>query len=225
MSPSYPAALPGYPAAAPSYPAPPGYGYTPAGYPPMASGYRFVAPPPVVAVGGAPLAEAWERLVAYLVDSVIQLAAMVIPIAVVIVVMWHEITRAVDGIDNQPAAFGQTSSFNVHFGHLFVVELIAIAILVPLGMLISYLHHVTYMHRTGQTVGKRAMRIRAVRATDGAPISLRGARKRWLVGGLAYSFAPYFQYADTLWLLWDTPYRQCLHDKCAETVVVKVSRE
>jgi hypothetical protein len=27
---------------------------------------------------------------------------------------------------------------------------------------------------------------------------------------------------DPLWCLWDKPYRQCLHDKPAKTVVVKV---
>ena len=35
------------------------------------------------------------------------------------------------------------------------------------------------------------------------------------------AFVPFFNLIDVLWLLWDKPYRQCLHDKFAKTVVVK----
>jgi RDD family len=44
-----------------------------------------------------------------------------------------------------------------------------------------------------------------------------------------YSLAPQvpgiggiFGLLDSLWLLWDKPHRQCLHDKVADTVVIKV---
>ena len=35
-------------------------------------------------------------------------------------------------------------------------------------------------------------------------------------------YVPFFSWIDGLWQLWDQPYRQCLHDKWAGTVVVKV---
>jgi uncharacterized RDD family membrane protein YckC len=77
--------------------------------------------------------------------------------------------------------------------------------------------------RAGQTVGKRVMKIKIVRATDGGPIDRRLARRRWVVEVLGSLFGPYFSYADGLWQLWDQPFRQCLHDKCADTLVVKVT--
>ena len=33
---------------------------------------------------------------------------------------------------------------------------------------------------------------------------------------------PFFSYLDGLWQLWDKPFLQTLHDKAAQTVVVKV---
>ena len=35
---------------------------------------------------------------------------------------------------------------------------------------------------------------------------------------------PFLSWLDGLWQLWDKPYQQCLHDKVAQTVVVKVNR-
>ena len=35
---------------------------------------------------------------------------------------------------------------------------------------------------------------------------------------------PFFNWIDGLWQLWDKPYQQCLHDKVAQTVVIKVNR-
>ena len=40
---------------------------------------------------------------------------------------------------------------------------------------------------------------------------------------VAGSFVPVLSYLDGLWQLWDKPWQQCLHDKFAETVVVKVT--
>jgi len=32
---------------------------------------------------------------------------------------------------------------------------------------------------------------------------------------------PFFYLLDLLWQLWDQPYRQCLHDKITNTIVVR----
>ncbi|SEN60224.1 Uncharacterized membrane protein YckC, RDD family [Actinacidiphila rubida] len=76
----------------------------------------------------------------------------------------------------------------------------------------------------GQTLGKMAVRIRAARLSDGdvpgsagwtraAVYALPGVLTVVLVG-------PLFWLLNALWCLWDRPYRQCLHDKAARTVVV-----
>jgi hypothetical protein len=49
------------------------------------------------------------------------------------------------------------------------------------------------------------------------------AAKRWLVQYVAGTILPLFSYLDGLWQLWDKPYLQTLHDKFAQTVVIKVS--
>ena len=48
---------------------------------------------------------------------------------------------------------------------------------------------------------------------------LFGIRLPIVAGGLI----PFFSYVDGLWQLWDKPYLQTLHDKFAQTVVVKVA--
>jgi hypothetical protein len=46
--------------------------------------------------------------------------------------------------------------------------------------------------------------------------------KRWAVQWAAGSVVPLLHYLDGFWQLWDKPLQQCLHDKAANTVVVKV---
>ena len=78
------------------------------------------------------------------------------------------------------------------------------------------------MHRTGQTVGKKVMKLRVVPIDPSATLTRGMAGRRYLVQFVAGSFVPFLSYLDGLWQLWDKPYQQCLHDKVAETVVVKV---
>jgi len=49
------------------------------------------------------------------------------------------------------------------------------------------------------------------------------AFKRYLVQHVATFFVPGLNWIDGLWQLWDKPYRQCLHDKFAETLVIKLN--
>lgn len=204
---------PGYPP--PGYPVPPGYQPLP-GYPPPPPGYppqfhRYpLPPPPPVRVGGAPLAEAWERLVAYLIDSAVVFGVMLVPIVATLAIL---LPKILDAFRVEPGQFPD-------FGTLYLAEGIFLAVALPLQIVVGYCYHVIYMHRTGQTLGKRIMKIRVTR-TDGAVFDRRSARRRWAIQYLG-TFLPGFNYADILWLLWDQPYRQCLHDKGAYTVVVKV---
>jgi uncharacterized RDD family membrane protein YckC len=77
----------------------------------------------------------------------------------------------------------------------------------------------------GQTLGKMALRIRSARLADGAvPAGAAGwlrAAVYALPGVLvAILIGPLFWALNSLWCVWDKPYRQCLHDKAAKTVVV-----
>lgn len=85
----------------------------------------------------------------------------------------------------------------------------------------TYLYDVELLYRRGQTVGKRAMGIRVVPSSPGRPLTRGSAAMRWLVGDVASFALPYFGLLDALWLLWDKPLRQCLHDKAARTIVIR----
>ncbi|HEX9775296.1 MAG TPA: RDD family protein [Actinomycetota bacterium] len=71
----------------------------------------------------------------------------------------------------------------------------------------------------GQTLGKMALNIRVVRASDAGPIGYGEAFMRWFIMAIA-GFVPLGTLVDLLWPLWDR-YKQCLHDKVAKTIVVK----
>jgi uncharacterized RDD family membrane protein YckC len=81
------------------------------------------------------------------------------------------------------------------------------------------------LSRTGQTLGKMALKIRVANFSDGsvpgsagwvraAVFALPGILSAVCVGAL-------FWLLNVLWCTWDQPYRQCLHDKAAKTVVVR----
>lgn len=76
----------------------------------------------------------------------------------------------------------------------------------------------------GQTFGKMLLRIRAARLVDGAVPGSSGwnrAAVYALPGVLGVILiGPLFWLVNSLWCTWDKPYRQCLHDKAARTVVV-----
>lgn len=211
----------------------PGVVFPPPGLPYPRPGFVYPPPPGFVyplaqpvAPGGAPLAEAGERFVAHLIDIAIMTALNVIPMIAVLVAIASRVFdtfHRMQAADDAAARNGTIADPSSYLTSIFTIELIALAILVPISFIISYLYLVTYMSRSGQTVGKRVMKLKIVSAVDGSLITREIARKRWLVSNAASLFAPYFMYADSLWLLWDKPNRQCLHDKCADTVVVKLT--
>ena len=97
------------------------------------------------------------------------------------------------------------------------------------SLVVSFLYEVPQLARWGQTLGKRICRVRVVRrdGRGGAGIGPAPAAMRWLVSG-GVPAVPYvgtvIAILDSLWLLWDRPWRQCLHDKVAATIVVRVGR-
>lgn len=79
------------------------------------------------------------------------------------------------------------------------------------------LAYYVYFHGSlsGQTVGKKAVKIRVVGADDGAPIGYVRAGLRY-VGSILSFFILLLGY---FWMLWDDN-KQTWHDKIASTIVV-----
>jgi uncharacterized RDD family membrane protein YckC len=97
-------------------------------------------------------------------------------------------------------------------------------LLVVLLFVVYFVYEGAMTATRGQTLGKIALGIRAARLADGgvpgragwlraAVYSLPGVLAVILIGPLLWLL-------DSLWCTWDRPYRQCLHDKAAKTVVV-----
>ncbi|WP_461032047.1 RDD family protein [Streptomyces mayteni] len=75
--------------------------------------------------------------------------------------------------------------------------------------------------RYGATLGKRLLGLRVARLETGRNLTAGAAVGRWAFG-LMFLFTGYvLVLLDPLWCTWDKPYRQCLHDKVATSVVVR----
>jgi uncharacterized RDD family membrane protein YckC len=75
-----------------------------------------------------------------------------------------------------------------------------------------------FMRRNSQSIGKKIVGIKVVRS-DGAPVSL--SRLIWLrnVVNWIVSIIPLYGLIDVLFIFGES--RQCLHDKIADTIVIK----
>lgn len=101
---------------------------------------------------------------------------------------------------------------------------ITVFLAVVLGLaLLCYEPVLTTLYGGG--LGKLAVGIRVVRAHDTLRTPHFGfSLLRWLVYvamGLVSDALIFPVFLDVLWQLWDRPYRQCLHDKAAATIVVR----
>ncbi|CCH21766.1 RDD family protein [Micromonospora lupini] len=89
-------------------------------------------------------------------------------------------------------------------------------------------YEVPAMAASGQTIGKRVMRIRAVPIAADQPLGFGRALSRWTTLGLptllwyCAGLGLLLQLVDSLSPLFDHPLRRALHDKRAQTVVVEV---
>jgi uncharacterized RDD family membrane protein YckC len=192
---------------------PPGQAY------PAPPPYHRPLPPPALSPGGQPLADFGTRLLAYLIDTAILSAvAMVVFVPALLIF-------AVTRLDDLEPTYDGTSMVEPDIFGDFVGPLLLLELGMMMLLLVAYyFYYVEMMYRSGQTVGKKAMKIRVVPAEPSTPGLTRGmAVKRYLVEIVAGMFLPFFTYLDGFWQLWDEPYQQTLHDKAAQTVVIKVA--
>jgi uncharacterized RDD family membrane protein YckC len=161
------------------------------------------APPPPWAegeeedplAGMPPLAARWRRLVARIIDALI----IGVPVTLVVGLTWGSYD-----VNNTGRSIAQDLVYALVY---FVYEAL---------MLTTY----------GQTVGKMAMKIRVGMLQNGqipagAPGWTRAAV--YTLPPIVFCCGSVFWLLNVVWLLWDKPYRQALHDKAANTVVVSTA--
>ncbi|MFE1319328.1 RDD family protein [Kitasatospora phosalacinea] len=118
-----------------------------------------------------------------------------------------------------------------------LVQVIAIVVLLPflhfnerngwagsfwLGGAIYLVYEGLMLSRDGQTLGKKLMKVRVAMLTDGASPTPSAAWTRaavFIFPALICCGALWW-IVDGLFGVFDKPYRQCIHDKAAKTVVV-----
>jgi uncharacterized RDD family membrane protein YckC len=86
------------------------------------------------------------------------------------------------------------------------------------GLVVWLFFTIKYMKRNGQSIAKKMLQIKVVRA-DGSRVSL--SRLIWLRNAVMWvlNLIPLFGVVDALFIFGES--RQCLHDKIADTIVVK----
>lgn len=145
--------------------------------------------------GMPPLAPLLRRLAARIVDALL----IGIPVGIV---LWATTTDRSYDVNDQMQANWQQLAY----------------------LLIYFLYEGAMLSATGQTVGKKLMRIRVAmlehgQVPRGVPGWLRAAI--YSIPVLVPCCGSLFWLVNVLWCTWDRPYRQCLHDKGAKTVVVE----
>ncbi|MBO4210952.1 RDD family protein [Micromonospora echinofusca] len=178
-------------------------------------------PPPPTAPGGRPLASFADRLLAHLIDAGIWSVVAVVLFLPAFGLLYYNFLSDVypDGLGQPGAAPLDPATV---FADFVVPLLLLEAGLIVVMLLLYYVYYVEIMFRSGQTVGKRAMKIRVEPLDPTVPLTRGLAFRRYTVQFLAGMVVPGLNLLDGLWQLWDKPHQQCLHDRFARTVVVKV---
>jgi uncharacterized RDD family membrane protein YckC len=151
------------------------------------------------ATGDVP-ADRGTRLVAAILDGLVFGAMVYLPLIIGGIVTGAFAAAGRGGQPNAAALFG--------VGGFFALA----------GLIVWIVLTVKFVNANGQSIAKKMLGIKVVR-TDGSPISL--GRIFWLrnfVNGLL-GLIPFYGLIDALLIFGET--RQCIHDKLADTIVIK----
>ncbi|SFB33424.1 Uncharacterized membrane protein YckC, RDD family [Amycolatopsis marina] len=99
--------------------------------------------------------------------------------------------------------------------------LLLLIVFVSLAVLFMLLYEVITTWKWGGTLGKLAVGVRVVRVADGHSFPSLGLSFGRFGIQLVLRAVPLGGLLDVLWLLWDRPLYQCLHDKVTSTVVIR----
>jgi uncharacterized RDD family membrane protein YckC len=233
-------AVPGLPGAAePSAPPPTGHptGHPETGHPPehrppgagIPPGWPYHRPaagtdPP--RPHGFPLATLGSRLVARLVDLGLVLALNVLVNGWFVYQFWTEISPVLSEAWRRSLA-GESMSDLPGAGDAGNLQLVILVLAAALW----FAYEVPAIANTGQTPGKRLLRIRVVRLENAQPLGFGRSFRRWNTMGLptllwwCFGLGFLLQLVDALFVLFDRPMQQALHDKSAFTVVISVAAD
>ncbi|MEH1055774.1 RDD family protein [Micromonospora sp. CPCC 206171] len=203
---------------------PPGPG-APQGPPPGWPYPTWPGRPPEPRPHGLPLAGYGSRLVARLIDLGLLLLLNVLVNGWFVYRYVRELSPALDEAWRR-ATTGDTTNAPLPAPGEQAAGL-QIAILV-IATALWFAYEVPAMASGGQTLGKRVMRIRAVPVEADQPLGFGRATRRWSTLGMptllwyCCGFGLLLQLVDAASVLFDHPLRQALHDKRAQTVVVRL---
>lgn len=98
-------------------------------------------------------------------------------------------------------------------------------VITAIALLLWLAYEVPALRNTGQTLGKRLLRISVVDLSTAGTPRFGPAFRRWAVLALPLVFPPVCAapliMLNSAWCLWDRPARQCIHDKFARTIVIR----
>lgn len=194
---------------------------------PLPPGYRVVFTPAVAPrPHGLPLAPLGLRLLARLIDIGIVLVLNALATGWLVYLYVSDITPFLDAVMRE---VGQT---NPDYQHLPPVPGRAnlLSLLIPIiAMIVWAVYEIPAIANNGQTVGKRVVGIRVVALENDQPIGMRRALRRWNPLGLPMLFWScligfVLQFVDSLSPVMGGPLQLALHDRSAQTVVVRCGR-
>ncbi|MGL5930724.1 MAG: RDD family protein [Dermatophilaceae bacterium] len=173
---------------------------------------------------GAVLAQWWRRLLARVLDSLLNAVATTVLgwtfVQELASVFGRYVTDSVDAAERGAAPPDQTA-----FATAVADVILPITVI---GLLVAVVYEVGFLMWRGATPGKMALGTQVRRTDAPGPLSATTAVRRQAISVAAtvVGLVPFVGLLGTVlsilnpaWLLWD-PKRQALHDKVADTVVV-----
>jgi len=196
---------------------PPGYPYQPP------FGYR--PPPPPPRPHGLRIASLGPRVVARLIDI-----GMVLLLNVLVngwfIYRWYQEYEPVVREWNRRLANGEPLLQNLPQPGAQADGLQVVIFII--GVALWFAYEVPGTANTGQTLGKRIMRIKVMRTENTDRLGFGRSLRRWNLMGLptflwsCLGIGFILQLVDCIFPFFDRPLYQALHDKSAQTVVVEV---
>jgi uncharacterized RDD family membrane protein YckC len=210
----------------PGQPGQPGSGQRPFGRPGM--GGRAAQRAAAMALRDPALAGAGERLLASFLDWILILGIAFLAMLAPLLRIWHELQAVLNAPQYTSQSAAESAVANVLRAPGSISALLTFWVL-AFGIALAYFWVLPAVW--GATLGKLALGLRVVSATDRSRVSVRAAGIRaglFLLGPALFLLLPQVEVlggllwlADGLVLLMDHSRMQCLHDRLAGTVVIR----
>lgn len=219
------------PGGSPTPEAPPPSAAPPSAAPPSTPGWASSAPPtPVPGHAGLFFADVPNRIIALIIDAIlVGIASLILSF-----VIW--------AIFGTPTSVTTVADPNAVLGVRIDTSTNWISVLLGalLGLALSAGYYIYFWTRMRGTLGQKALGMQVGNAFDGVTLSLEQGVKRWLALGGIFALAQFLNPLPLLGLLiglislgWaiallvttaQSPTKQGLHDRYANSVVVKAAR-